>query len=138
MYNKVIQLYIYIPFFLRLFSLVDYWVEFPVLYSKSPLTSHSLYLSVHMPVPNHIYFLKTAITSPLCLNMPMDHTLRTATLIHSKWIKAVFRSSWRGTVEINLTRNYEVVGSIPDLALKKKKVFQQNLVLLLQCDNLLI
>ena len=33
--------------------ITEYWVEFPVLYSRSPLASHSIYHSVPMPVPNH-------------------------------------------------------------------------------------
>ena len=32
--------------------ITEYWVAFPVLYSRSPLASHSIYQSVHTPVPN--------------------------------------------------------------------------------------
>ena len=30
----------------------DYWIEFSVLYSRSLLASHSIYLTVHMPIAN--------------------------------------------------------------------------------------
>ena len=47
MYNKVIQLYIYTyPFSFNFFS-----IEFSVLYRRSPLASHSIYLSVCTLVP---------------------------------------------------------------------------------------
>ena len=32
--------------------MTEYWVEFPVLYIRSPLASPSVYPSVHMPVLN--------------------------------------------------------------------------------------
>ena len=32
--------------------ITEYWVEFPVLYSRWPLASHSIYHSVHIPSPN--------------------------------------------------------------------------------------
>ena len=31
------------------------WVEFPVLYSRSPLAKRSIHLRVHMPVPNPLH-----------------------------------------------------------------------------------
>ena len=43
-------------FLFRFFFHIDYhriWVKFPRLYHRSPLTSHSTYLSVHMPIPYH-------------------------------------------------------------------------------------
>ena len=53
LYSKVIQLYIYKhPFFFRFFSHPGYWVEFPVLYSRSPLTIHAIENSEYMPIPN--------------------------------------------------------------------------------------
>ena len=34
------------------YIITKYWVEFSVLYSRSPLANHSIYLGVYMPVPN--------------------------------------------------------------------------------------
>ena len=52
----LLQLYIDThPFSLRFFSHIDdhrIWVEFSVLYARSPLASYSMYLSVHVPIPN--------------------------------------------------------------------------------------
>lgn len=39
----------------RFFYHVDYhriWVEFSVVYSRSGVVNHSIYLSVHVPIPN--------------------------------------------------------------------------------------
>ena len=33
-------------------NITEYWIEFPVLYSRSPLANHSIYFSVHMSFPN--------------------------------------------------------------------------------------
>ena len=32
--------------------ITEHWVEFPVLYSRSPLANHSIDLHVHMPIPH--------------------------------------------------------------------------------------
>ena len=55
--SKVIQLYINThPFyFFRFFSHIDYhkyWVDFPVLYSRSLWANHSVHHRVHMQIPN--------------------------------------------------------------------------------------
>ena len=34
------------------YIITEYWVGFSVPHSRSPLVNHSIYLSVHMPVPN--------------------------------------------------------------------------------------
>ena len=56
MYNKVIQLYILrYPFSFRFFSHIDdhrILIEFPILYGRSLLVNHSIYLSVNMPSQN--------------------------------------------------------------------------------------
>ena len=41
--------------------------------------------------------------------------MKPAVVICGSFISSLFRSSHRGTAETNLTRNHEVVGSIPDL-----------------------
>ena len=46
-------------------SITEYWVEFSMLYSKSPLISHSIYQGVHMPSPN-IHSIPLPLTWPLC------------------------------------------------------------------------
>lgn len=52
--TKCLYMYTYLVSFQILFShrLTQYWAEFSVLYSKSPLGNHSMYSSVYMPVPN--------------------------------------------------------------------------------------
>ena len=35
-----------------IYVIIKYWVEFPVLYSRSPMASHFTCLSAHMPIPN--------------------------------------------------------------------------------------
>ena len=54
-YNKVNQLYIYIyPLFLDSFPIqfiTEYWVEFPVLYSRSLLVIYVIYSSKYMSIP---------------------------------------------------------------------------------------
>ena len=68
-YSKVIQLYIYMyPFFFRFFShighCVEYWVEFPVLYSGSLLVIYLMYSSVCTLIPSS-WFIPPRHISPL-------------------------------------------------------------------------
>ena len=74
----MIELYMYThPFFFRFFShiqiITEYWIEFSVLYSRSPLVSYSIYHSVHMPISNlqsifplHLSLLVTISLCSVC------------------------------------------------------------------------
>ena len=67
-YNKVVQLYTEkYTFFWDSFPIkiiIEHLVEFPVLHSRSPLASHSIYHSVLMPVSYH-QFIPPPPTCPL-------------------------------------------------------------------------
>ena len=66
LYDKVIQLYMHTHSFSDSFPIlriIEYGVEFSMLYSRSPLTNHWTYLSVHMPIPNP----KFIPFQPVCL-----------------------------------------------------------------------
>ena len=75
MYSKVDQLYIYIcPLFLDsfpIYAIREYWVEFPVLYSRSLLVTYFIYSSVYMLKDflrqNYLYILGSNQCIFLCV-----------------------------------------------------------------------
>ena len=58
-YSTVIHLYIY-PLFFRFFShmvITEYWVESPVLHSRSLLVIYFVYSSLYLLIPNSQFIL---------------------------------------------------------------------------------
>ena len=49
--------------------ITEYWVEFPVLYSRSPLTTQSIYHSVHMLIPKPSPSLPSHLSSLVTINL---------------------------------------------------------------------
>lgn len=43
--------------------ILGYWAELPVLYSRSPLAKHSIYLGVHMPIIANPFQLRLSFKS---------------------------------------------------------------------------
>ena len=79
LYSKVIQLYIYIYSF-PLWLIIGYWIEFPLLYSRTLSFIHSIYKSLPLIIPNSnsippspIYPLATTSLFPMSVILFLFH-----------------------------------------------------------------
>ena len=67
----------------QILSIREYWVEFSLLYSRSLLAIHCIYLSVHMPIPNH----QSISPTPQEMNFSKNINKKNRSSLVAQWVK---------------------------------------------------
>ena len=105
-----------------LLIITGYWVKFPVLYNRSPWASHSIYHSVHMPIPdlqsilspsscplgNHKFVFKLWVCFYFVDKVHLCYILNST----YKWYYMIFFSFWLLPLSVTSSCTYVTTNSI--------------------------